>query len=62
MLPPPHVPSPCVKICTLDPLTGICRGCYRSIDEITEWVEYTPQEKLAVLERIAQRKKEAGEG
>lgn len=62
MLPPPHIPSPCVKLCTLDPLTGVCRGCHRTIDEIAEWVEYTPQEKLAVLERIARRKKEAGEG
>ena len=60
MLPPRHVPSPCVKICVLDPDTRMCRGCCRSIDEVAEWVEYSPEEKLAVLERIAQRKKEAG--
>lgn len=60
MLPPRHVPSPCVKICVLDPDTRMCRGCFRSIDEVAEWVEYSPEEKLAVLERIAQRKKEAG--
>jgi len=39
----------------------MCRGCYRTIDEVAEWVEYTPEEKLAVLERVAQRRKEAGE-
>jgi len=61
MLPPRHVPSPCVKICVLDPRTRMCRGCYRTIDEVAEWVEYTPEEKLAVLERVAQRRKEAGE-
>ncbi len=60
MLPPRHVPSPCVKICVLDPDTRMCRGCFRSIDEVAEWVEYSPEEKLAVLERIAQRRKEAG--
>lgn len=61
MRPPRHVPSPCVKICVLDPVTRICKGCYRTIDEVAEWVEYTPEEKLAALERVAQRKKKAGE-
>lgn len=61
MLPPTHVPSPCVKICVLDPDTRMCRGCYRTVDEVAQWVEYTAEEKLAVLERVAQRKKEAGE-
>ncbi len=60
MLPPRHIPSPCVKICVLDPDTRMCRGCFRTIDEVAEWVEYSPEEKLAVLERVAQRKKEAG--
>ena len=60
MLPPRHVPAPCVKISVLDPDTRMCRGCFRSIDEVAEWVEYSPEEKLAVLERIAQRRKEAG--
>jgi len=61
MLPPRHVPSPCVKICVLDPASGMCRGCYRTIEEVAQWVEYTTEEKLGVLERVAQRKKEAGE-
>ncbi len=61
MLPPHHVPSPCVKICVLDPVTRMCQGCYRTIDEVAEWVEYTPEEKRAVLERVERRKKEAGE-
>ncbi len=61
MLPPTHVPSPCVKICVLDPDTRMCRGCYRTVDEVAQWVEYTAEEKLAVLERVAQRRKEAGE-
>jgi predicted Fe-S protein YdhL (DUF1289 family) len=59
----PYVPSPCVKVCALDPVTQRCRGCYRTIDEIADWVEYTAAEKLDVLARIAQRKAaDAGEG
>jgi uncharacterized protein len=55
-LPPRHVPSPCVKVCELDPVTRICRGCLRTIDEIADWVEFGDEEKRAVLERIERRR------
>ena len=50
------VPSPCVMICTLDNESGLCDGCYRSMDEIREWMILTREEKLSVLEKIEQRK------
>jgi len=55
-LPPEYVPSPCVQICTLDPATGLCRGCLRSIQEITDWVEMSAEEKRATLARIELRR------
>jgi predicted Fe-S protein YdhL (DUF1289 family) len=53
--PPEYVPSPCVQICTLDPATGLCTGCLRSIQEISAWVEMTADEKRATLARIELR-------
>ena len=53
---PQYVASPCIKICALDPVTQQCAGCYRTLDEIVDWLEYTSEEKLAVLDRVAQRK------
>ncbi len=29
--------SPCVKICVIQPATGFCVGCGRTIDEISRW-------------------------
>jgi predicted Fe-S protein YdhL (DUF1289 family) len=55
-LPPEYVPSPCVQVCTLDPVTGWCRGCLRSIQEIADWVEMTADEKRATLARIELRR------
>ena len=55
-LPVRNIPSPCVKVCQLDPATSICRGCQRTIDEIADWVEYSDEEKLAVLARIERRR------
>ena len=53
--PPVHVPSPCVNVCQMDPGSGLCLGCRRTLQEIADWLEMTPEEKLAVLERVAQR-------
>ena len=33
----PPVPSPCVDVCRMDPVTGWCLGCARTIDEIAAW-------------------------
>lgn len=31
------VGSPCSNVCRIDPATGWCLGCRRSIDEIASW-------------------------
>ena len=55
------VPSPCLSVCRFDG-EPFCRGCYRNADEIREWIIMTREQKLAVLEEIADRRKtETGE-
>ena len=51
----PEVPSPCINVCQMDPDSGLCRGCRRTLQEIADWLEMSPGEKLAVLERVAER-------
>ena len=58
-LPPAHVPSPCVSVCQMDPRSGFCLGCARTLDEIASWLEMTPDEKLATLERVADRQRQS---
>jgi predicted Fe-S protein YdhL (DUF1289 family) len=52
----PEVASPCIQVCQMDPGTGLCRGCLRSLQEIADWLEMTPQEKRATLDRIERRR------
>lgn len=33
----PRVASPCTGVCRMDPVTGWCLGCCRTIDEIVAW-------------------------
>jgi len=32
-----NVPSPCVSICRMDTGSGLCEGCFRTLDEIRVW-------------------------
>jgi uncharacterized protein len=50
--------SPCIAVCVLDPATGFCRGCFRTITEISRWVLLTPEEKRRVLAEVARRRAE----
>lgn len=49
------VPSPCVSICRMDESTGLCEGCWRSLDEIAQWGNADNQAKRAIMARVAQR-------
>ena len=50
-------PSPCIAVCRLDEATGYCEGCWRTIDEIRDWIIMLPDERHAVLARLAERRR-----
>lgn len=56
---PRRVGSPCVSICLLDG-SDICTGCFRSADEITDWMLLDDPARLQVLERSRERMRQAG--
>ena len=56
------VPSPCTKVCRLDPCTGWCEGCLRTIDEITAWSRLGDDEKRAVGLLLDERRRQCACG
>ena len=57
--PGPHgspVPSPCVDVCTMDPASGLCTGCLRTIDEIAAWGVLDDAQKREVWDLIFERR------
>ncbi|HTS90839.1 MAG TPA: DUF1289 domain-containing protein [Stellaceae bacterium] len=48
--------SPCASVCALDPATGLCRGCFRTIDEIARWTTLSAEEKRRVLAAVEERR------
>jgi predicted Fe-S protein YdhL (DUF1289 family) len=54
------VESPCVRECVIEPHTGYCRGCFRTLNEISFWANYTPEEKQRVVKHLPARAAQAG--
>ena len=51
-----NVESPCVRECVIEPHTGYCLGCFRTLDEISFWSSYTPEERRRVMQRLPARR------
>jgi predicted Fe-S protein YdhL (DUF1289 family) len=54
------VSSPCVSICMIDPPTGLCAGCYRTLAEIAGWIDFSTDERRALLSILAERRARVG--
>lgn len=51
------IKSPCIRVCKINGNTGYCEGCLRTIDEISDWVFITDEERLKILNEIEERRK-----
>mgnify|MGYP001502400268 FL=1 len=37
--------SPCINICKSDPISGLCYGCARNLEEKLKWKDKSTQDK-----------------
>ena len=51
----PEPQSPCISVCVLDG-QGICQGCFRSADEVTDWWMASTQRKREILQYASERR------
>jgi predicted Fe-S protein YdhL (DUF1289 family) len=49
-----NVKSPCNNICKLDDYK-ICIGCFRTIEEISNWSKYNHTEKILIFNELEKR-------
>lgn len=54
------IASPCVNVCVMDEASGLCRGCYRTLDEIARWSVMGDGEKRVVIALLEARKSKMG--
>lgn len=49
------VPSPCVNVCRIDPVSSVCQGCRRTLDEIAGWSRMDDAAKHVVWAQLPAR-------
>ena len=47
--PPKPVASPCIKVCIVDGESGLCLGCFRTLEEIAAWAGLPEPERTAIV-------------
>jgi predicted Fe-S protein YdhL (DUF1289 family) len=52
--------TPCIAVCMIDPRTGLCFGCGRTLPEIARWHRMESAERQAVMAQLAARMADAG--
>ncbi|MGA1288075.1 MAG: DUF1289 domain-containing protein [Rubrivivax sp.] len=50
------VPSPCINVCRIEPASGWCEGCARTLEEIAAWSGLDDAAKQVVLQRLPARR------
>lgn len=49
------IPSPCVNVCRMDTGSGLCEGCFRTIEDIREWGRSDDAAKKVMWSQITER-------
>ena len=49
------IQSPCIGVCSMNDLSGLCQGCYRTMDEIQQWWDLDLNQKKEVLHKATER-------
>ncbi|RKE72730.1 DUF1289 domain-containing protein [Pseudorhodoplanes sinuspersici] len=49
------IETPCRKICALEPGSKLCRGCGRTIEEISSWGTMSDSERRRIMALLPDR-------
>ena len=52
--------TPCVAVCMIDPKTGLCLGCGRTLPEIARWPRLATVDHLKIMDTLPRRMTDAG--
>lgn len=55
--PPRPIKSPCIQVCTVDDESGLCLGCFRTIEEIAAWSRLSEPAREAVMADLPGRRR-----
>ena len=50
------IETPCIKVCVMDPATGLSAGCARTLDEIARWGTMSEAERREIMTALPARR------
>lgn len=50
------IETPCIKVCAIDPASGLCLGCARTLDEIVRWSTMSDAERRQIMRELPARR------
>lgn len=48
--------TPCIKVCVIDPGTGLCTGCHRTLAEIAAWSSLGGEQRRSIMSDLGRRR------
>jgi predicted Fe-S protein YdhL (DUF1289 family) len=52
---PRAIATPCVKVCVVDGESGLCLGCFRTLQEVATWSRLSDAERAEVMAELPGR-------
>ena len=50
--------TPCINICAMEEDTGLCAGCWRTLDEIMAWPGLSRAERRRIMATLDARRQD----
>lgn len=46
------IESPCIRQCKINVTENICKGCFRTLDDVQNWTKYSDEQKKIIINDI----------
>ncbi|MFC3069223.1 DUF1289 domain-containing protein [Phenylobacterium soli] len=54
--PPAPIKTPCIKVCVVDGESGLCLGCFRTLNEVAAWARFSEEERERLMAELPSRR------
>ena len=54
--PPAPIKTPCIQVCVVDGESGLCLGCYRTLQEVAAWARFSEDERARLMAELPARR------
>ena len=54
--PPRPIATPCIQVCAIDGESGLCLGCYRTLQEVATWSKLSDAARAAIMAQAPARR------